>query len=302
MNKKKKRKKNEREKREKLSTYVLRGEQTLTSLWSFTIVYMYIYYEYYCEVIVVLLGNIPSYSSKFLRVNYTDCQHPLSSTPLFSALNIVQGKHACLVNSLIDQRYARHAFRSLFVLVRPSFWCRILLLRLLTARHLATRRLLLLYLRLHLIQRVTFPFPDTMHRQKVYLEVLFRLELLVAHVTGDVLGLNCVHVHDVLLEVRIVRIDLPALRTLWFARLARVVGLMMLLLVKPTMSLLMEQRHALLNLLLGARLKHQIELVFRAGRLLLLLQRLKIVLQLLMHHRQLLGIQAIQGVERVQGI
>lgn len=138
MNKKKKK----NLKREKRKTIYLRmfyaKNKHLTSLCSFTIVYMYIYYEYYCEVIVVLLGNIPSYSSKFLRVNYTDCQHPLSSTPLFSALNIVQGKHACLVNSLIDQRYARHAFRSLFVLVRPSFRCRILLLRLLAARHLAT--------------------------------------------------------------------------------------------------------------------------------------------------------------------
>lgn len=131
----------------------------------------------------------------------------------------------------------------------------------------------------------------------MYLEVLFRLELLAAHVTRDVLRLNRVHVHDVLLQVRIVRIDFPALRTLRFTGLARVVGL----LVEPTllMGLLMEQRHTLLNLLLGARLKHQIQFVFRGRCLLLLLQRLQIVLQLLMHDRQLLG---IQGVERVQGI
>lgn len=177
-----------------------------------------------------------------------------------------------------------------------------LLRLLLTAGHLAARRLLLLlllllHLCLHLIQRVALPFPDTVHRQQMYLEVLFRLELLTAHVTRDVLRLNRVHVHYVLLQVRIVRIDLPALGTLWFTGLARVVGL----LVEPTllMGLLMEQRHALLNLLLGARLEHQIQFVFRGRCLLLLLQRLQIVLQLLMHDRQLLG---IQGVERVQGI
>ena len=143
-----------------------------------------------------------------------------------------------------------------------------------------------------------------MHRQKVYLEVLFRLELLAAHVTGDVLGLNGVHVDDVLLEVRIVRVDLAALWTLGLAGLVRVIGLMRVrLLMKPAVGLLMEQGHTLLDLLLGARLQHQIQLVFRAGGLLLLLlQRLQVVLQLLMHHRQLLGIQAVQGVERVQGI
>lgn len=134
----------------------------------------------------------------------------------------------------------------------------------------------------------------------MYLEVLLRFELLAAHVAGHVLRLNGVHVHDVLLQVGIVRVDFPALRTLRLAGEIRGVCLVVRLGVIATVRLLVEQRHAL-DFLLRARLQHQVQLAFRRDRL-LLLQALQIVLQLLVHDRELLGIEAVEGVEGVQGI
>lgn len=196
-------------------------------------------------------------------------------------------------NSLIDsaiRRHAGHTGESLFI-IRPSLRRRVLLLRLLAARDLG-----LLHLRLYLVQRITLPFPDPVHGQQVYLQVLLRLELLAAHVTGHVLRLHGVHVHDVLLQVRVVRVHFAALRALRFTGLATAVRLLAQLLVEATVGLLVEHRHAFD--FVRARLKDQIELVFRRGGLLLLLQ----VLQLLMLNRELLGTEAAEGVEGVQGI
>lgn len=133
------------------------------------------------------------------------------------------------------------------------------------------------------------------------LQVLLRFELLTAHVARNVLRLHGVHVDDVLLQVRVVRVYFPALGTLW---LARVIPGVELVLITPV-SLLMQHSHAL-DLFLSAGLKHQVQLLVLARRArgagLLLLQALQIVLQLLMHHRQLFAIQTVQRVEGVQRV
>lgn len=60
----------------------------------------------------------------------------------------------------------------------------------------------------------------------MYLKVLFRLELLAANVARDVLRLHRVHVHDMLLQIRIVRVNFTALRTLGFPGLTRIILMM----------------------------------------------------------------------------
>lgn len=126
------------------------------------------------------------------------------------------------------------------------------------------------------------------------LQILLGLELLVTDMTRDVFGLHGVNVHDVLLQIRIIRVYLAAFRALGFTVLIGVIYLMLLMI--PSLRLLMEYRHAL-DLVLCARLQHQIQLIaLGSGSL---LKALEIVLQFLMHHRQLFIIQAVEGIEGV---
>lgn len=131
-----------------------------------------------------------------------------------------------------------------------------------------------------MVQGVGLSLSDAVHGEQVNLQVLLGLELLAAHVTRDVLGLHGVHVNDVLLQVGIVRVDLAAFGTLGFT-----VGVIHLLVIPPVG---LEHRHAL-DLILRARLQHQIQLIGALGGG-ALLEILEIVLQFLMHHRELLAV------------
>lgn len=191
---------------------------------------------------------------------------------------------------------------SLFV-VGPSVRRGVLLLGRLARRgdlggRLQGLLLLRLHMRLHLVQGVALSLPDAVHGEQVDLQVLLGLKLLVAHVARDVLGLHGVDVDDVLLQIRIVRVDLAALGTLGLAGVVGVVHLMLLLMVPP-LRLLMEHRHTL-DLVLRAGLQHQIQLVALSGAA--LLEALEVVLQFLMHHRQLLSVEAVERVEGIEGM
>lgn len=133
-----------------------------------------------------------------------------------------------------------------------------------------------------MVERISLSLSDAVHGEQVNLQVLLGLELLAADVTRDVLGLHGVYVDDVLLQIGIVGVDLAALGTLGFTA-AGVIHL----LVIPPMRLLVEHRHAL-DLVLRAGLQHQIQLIALGGGA--LLEILEIVLQFLMHHRELLAV------------
>lgn len=178
-----------------------------------------------------------------------------------------------------------------------------------------------------LIDRITLSLSDAVHRQEVDLKILLGLELLVANVTRYVLGLHGVHVDDVLFQVRIVRVYFAALGTLGFAtegtRVRRLLLLVMVgfaylvqhtahstveLLLMMMLLLLLMLLRLLLLLLFRARGQHDVQLVGRAldqtartaaGRD-LLLERVQIVLQLLMHGAQLLAVQCVQRVDRAE--
>lgn len=188
---------------------------------------------------------------------------------------------------------------SLFV-VGPSVRRGVLLLGRLARGDLRARlqRRLRLHVRLHLVQGVALSLTDPVHGEQVDLQVLLGLKLLAAHVTRDVLGLHRVNVHDVLLQIGIVRVYLAALGTLGLAGVVGVLHLMLLMV--PPLTLLMKHRHTL-NLVLRAGLQHQIQLVAFAGAA-ALLQALEVVLQFLMHHRQLLSVEAVERVEGIEGV
>lgn len=138
---------------------------------------------------------------------------------------------------------------------------------------------------LHLIQGIALPFSDAMHRKQVDLQVLLGLELLAAHITRDILGLHSMNIDNMLLQVRIIRVYLAAFGTLWFTAVIGVVHR-----VVTSLCLLMEHRHTL-DLVLRTGVKHQVQLIALLGAL---LETLEIVLQFLMHHRELLSVQAVE--------
>lgn len=174
----------------------------------------------------------------------------------------------------------------------PSIRSRILLLGLLACTSLRSRlqRLLRLHMRLHLIQGIALSLSNAVHREQMYLQILLRLKLLVAHVTRDVLCLHGMDVDDVLLQVGIVRVYLAALGALGFTV---VIGVIQLMLLIPSLSLLLKNAF---DLILRARLQHQIQLIAFGGAA--LLKTLEVVLQFLMYH-QLLTIQGAEGIESV---
>lgn len=178
----------------------------------------------------------------------------------------------------------------LLVVGAPSLGVMLLLLLVGELRYVDLLMLLGLGVSLHLVDGIALALSDAVHRQQVYLQILLGLELLGADVTGDVLRLYCVHVDDVLLEIGIVGVDLAALGTLGLA--LETVGVLHLLLERM-------QQSQLLDLLLGAGLQHEIELLLLVARLLLLLEALQIVLKLLVHDGQLVGAEAAQGVQRL---
>lgn len=149
-------------------------------------------------------------------------------------------------------------------------------------------------MRLHLIQGIALSLSDTVHGKQVDLQILLGLELLAAHMARDVLGLHGVNVDNVLLQIGIIRIYLAAFGTLRFTVLIDVIHL--LLMVPP---LCLQHRNAL-NLVLRAGLQHQIQLVALGSGV--LLETLEIILQFLMHHRELFSVQAVEGVEGIKGV
>lgn len=94
------------------------------------------------------------------------------------------------------------------------------------------------------------------------LKVLLGLELFVTHVAGYVLGLNRVHVDNMLFEVRVVGVNFATLGTFGFAREAVAVHLLLLKGV--------YHRDAL-HFFLRTSLQHQAQLVVLRARVLLLL-------------------------------
>lgn len=113
----------------------------------------------------------------------------------------------------------------------------------------------------------------------------------------DVLGLHGVNVDNVLLQIGIIRIYLAAFGTLGFT--VRINVIQLLLLMVPPLILLMQHRNAL-NLVLRAGLQYQIQLIALGSGA--LLETLEIILQFLMHHRELFSVQAVEGVEGIMGV
>lgn len=147
-------------------------------------------------------------------------------------------------------------------------------------------------MRLHLIQGIALSLSDTVHGEQVDLQILLGLELLAAHVARDVLGLHGVNVDNVLLQIGIIRIYLAAFGTLRFTVVIGVIQLCLLM----KLPLCLQHRDAL-NLVLRAGLQHQIQLVALPSGV--LLKTLEIILQFLMHHRELFTVQAVEGIKGV---